>query len=145
MRYWGLLAAKLVAVAGILYGAWTLLHAVWPEPEPFMRVQLDPFGTDLAYTFAILFMGLFGVALVCLAILDQRYRCRTCARRLRMPVSHGSWNHILLGPPRIDYICPYGHGTLRVPELHIASLEPPDWHAIDNIWRELEELEKAQK
>ncbi len=145
MRYGAFFAAKLLFVGGLLAVGWRVLHALWPEPEPFMKVRLSPFGTDLGYTFAILFFGLAAVALVYLVILDQRFRCRACLRRLRMPLSRGSWNHMLLGPPRTEYICPFGHGTLRVPDVHLASPEKIDWHPIDNMWRELEELEESHK
>ena len=145
MKYWSYFVVKLALAAALVAAVWQAMHAVWPEPEPFMRVKLDPFGTDLAYTFAILFLGLFAVALGYLAVLDQRYRCRTCLRRLRMPVSRGSWQGVLLGPPRTEYICPYGHGTLRVKDLHLESPEATNWRQIDDIWKELERMEETPK
>ena len=58
-----------------------------------------------------------------LIIWDQRYRCRVCLRRLRMPIETGSWSRMLqFGRPRIEYICPYGHGTLKEDELQISGL-----------------------
>jgi hypothetical protein len=145
MKYWCYFMAKLTAVFGVLLLGWVGLHAIMPEPETFMRVKLDGFLHDLEYTFAVFVYCLVGVGLVYLAILDQRYRCRTCLRRLRMPLSRGSWNQILLGPPRTEYICPYGHGTLRVPDVHLASPEKIDWRPIDDMWRELYELEESRK
>ena len=57
-----------------------------------------------------------------LIIWDQRYRCRVCLRRLRMPIETGSWGRMLqFGRPRIEYICPYGHGTLKEDELQISG------------------------
>ena len=61
------------------------------------------------------------MGVIWLAICDQRYRCRTCLRRLRMPILTGDWTHILLGPPRTEYICPFGHGTLKVDEVQITG------------------------
>ena len=29
---------------------------------------------------------------------------------------------LLFGRPQIEYICPYGHGTLREDDLHISGL-----------------------
>ena len=146
MKYWGLFIAKLGAVAGILYGLWRGLVRWLPEPQPFSGYQFARFGQDLPWTFAMLGYSLFGAALLYLAILDQRYRCRTCLRRLRMPVQTGSWGRIMqFGPPRIEYICLYGHGTLKVPELQISGMELPDWKPHQDIWKELEELEAAQK
>ncbi|MEZ5398036.1 MAG: hypothetical protein R2729_00120 [Bryobacteraceae bacterium] len=146
MRYWAYLAAKLLVAWGLVAGAWKLMNALWPQPEPFMRVQLEPFARDLGYTVAVMLVGLFAVGLVYLVILDQRYRCRTCLRRLRMPLSKGSWNElVLMGPPRTEYICPFGHGTLRVPDLRLETNEPLDWHPIDDMWKELAELQDTRK
>ena len=149
MKYWGYFLAKLVAIAGGLWGVWIALAAVWPRPDPvFMQnqlVKLNPFGTHLGYTAAMMGLWLLGVGLVYLAVLDQRYRCRTCLRRLRMPVSHGEWDQILLGRPRTEYICLFGHGTLRVPELHLASPELIKWKPIDDMWKELEEIEHTRR
>jgi hypothetical protein len=145
MRYWAWLFAKLLMLCGIVAGLWKLMHLLWPEPEPFMRVHLEPFGRDLAYTIAVMVFSLFALGLLYLVILDQRFRCRTCLRRLRMPVSRGSWNQPLLGPPSTEYICLYGHGTLRVEDLHMAGSSAPDWKPIDDMWKELEEIETSHK
>jgi hypothetical protein len=140
MKYWGFLAAKLAAIAGIIGAGWWGLNAVWPEPDVFLRQRLEPFARDLWYTTAVMVLWLAAVGLVYLAVLDQRYRCRTCLRRLRMPQTSGGWNQALLGPPRTDYICPYGHGTLRVPDLRISGSAEGNWEPIDDMWKELEDL-----
>jgi hypothetical protein len=145
MRFWALLVAKLALIAAVVGAGWWSLRALLPQPQTFLRVRLSPFGTDLGYTTAMLVLWLVGVGLVYLAIRDQRMRCRTCARRLRMPVSSGGWNHILMGRPHTDYICAYGHGTLRVPELGIAGPEPGGWEPIEDMWRELEDLHAGSK
>jgi hypothetical protein len=149
MRYWGVLVAKLAALAVVLGLGWWGLHAVWPSPTPIyergVRVQLAPFARDLWYTAAVMVFWLVGAGLMYLALLDQRFRCRTCGRRLRMPVSSGGWNHILMGRPRTDYICAWGHGTLRVPDLGIAGPEAGAWEPIDDMWKELEELSSLRK
>ena len=143
MKYWGLLVAKLAVIVALIGLGWWSLQALAPAPRAFMRVRLSPFGTDLGYTTAAMGLWLAAVGLVYLALRDQRMRCRTCARRLRMPVSSGRWNHILMGRPRTDYICAYGHGTLRVPDLGIAGPEQAAWEPIDDMWRELEELQAS--
>ena len=148
VKYWGYFLAKLAVVAGIVWSLSAALDAVW-RPAPLViqqqTLKLNPFGTHLGYTAAMMALWLLAVGLVYLAVLDQRYRCRTCLRRLRMPVSHGEWDQILLGRPRTDYICPFGHGTLRVPELHLASPELVAWKPIDNMWKELEDLETTSR
>ena len=43
-----------------------------------------------------------------------------------MPIETGSWSRMLqFGRPRIEYICPYGHGTLSEDELQISGLGKP--------------------
>ena len=149
VKYCAFFLAKLAAIGGGLWVLWLALASVWPRPDPiFMHnhaVKLNPFGTHLGFTAAMMGLWLLAVGLIYLAILDQRYRCRTCLRRLRMPVSYGEWDQILLGRPRTDYICAFGHGTLRVPELHLASPELVRWKPIDNMWKELEELEETTR
>ena len=88
----------------------------------------------------------FSVGLLYLVIWDQRYRCRTCLRRLRMPVSTGSWpNMLLIGRPRTEYICIYGHGTLIVPEVQLTGGPSSDWEPHEDMWTELESIEAGKK
>jgi len=139
MRYWAYFAAKLVAVAATFYGLLVLLNWVWP-PEPRFFSYVPPrFGYNLGYTLTVLILFLLFTGAMYFVIWDQRYRCRVCLRRLRMPVETGSWSRMLqFGRPRIEYICPYGHGTLREDELQISGLENPQWTAhSDDIWEEL--------
>jgi hypothetical protein len=146
MRYWAYLVAKLVAAAGILWGTRRLMVAVMPAPDTFMHMRFrDPFVTDLNYTFIMLVFWLFAAGLLWLVVLDQRYRCRTCLRRLRMPVHTGSWTHVLFGAPKTEYICLYGHGTLKVDELQITGHQNPDWKPNEDIWKELYSLEETKR
>jgi hypothetical protein len=146
MKYWAYLVAKLVVAAGILRGVRQALTWVMPPPETFMYMRIgDPFVTDLGYTFTMLLFGLFAAGLLWLIVLDQRYRCRTCVRRLRMPVHTGSWTHVLFGGPQTEYICLYGHGTLIVDDLQITGRHNPDWEPHQDIWKELYSLEETKK
>lgn len=139
MKYWAYFAAKLLVAGALLSGVWTLMHALLPAPEPFMNYQFQSgFGVDLTWTTAYLLFFLCAVGVLALVVIDQRYRCRTCLRKLRMPVETGSWpNMFLLGKPKTEYICAYGHGTLKVPEVQIDGREDHAWHANDDIWKEL--------
>ncbi len=137
MKYWGYLAAKLLAVAVIAYAGAAAIVFFCPVSGPFASVTDRPFGRDLPYTFAMLAWFLICLGGLYLAIVDTRYRCRTCLRRLRMPINTGSWSHVIFGPSKMEYICPYGHGTLKVPELQITGPHPPDWEVHDDIWKEL--------
>jgi hypothetical protein len=139
MRYWGYFAGKLVAAAGVLYGLLKLLNWYWPAEPPFLTYIPPRFGYDLWFTVASLGWFLLVTGVLYVIIRDQRYRCRVCLRKLRMPVETGSWSRMLqFGRPRIEYICPYGHGTLREDELQISGLQNPEWtpHS-DDIWEEL--------
>jgi hypothetical protein len=147
MRYWGILAGKLGAAALFLYSVWWGLHALYTPPEHLARWGHSPFLHDLGWTTMMFVYNLLAQGILFLIILDQRYRCRTCGRRLRMPVSTGSYGQMLLsGRPKTEYICAYGHGTLKVPELHVTGREPSDWHPNDeDIWKELYDLEERDR
>jgi hypothetical protein len=147
MRYWSYLALKLFAAAGLTYGLLAVVALFFPNP-PASRFGTQPmFLHDMPFTFAIFGVFLFGVGLIYVAVWDQRRRCRTCLRRLIMPIATGSWGNMLtFGRPRIEWICPYGHGTLRISELQITGSELPDWQPHeDDIWRELESYDHSNK
>lgn len=146
MKYWAYLVAKLAVAGAFLYGMGRLINFMFPAPTPFL--QGGPWWQgqhDIVYTFALLAQTLLGAGLLWAIIWDQRYRCRTCLRRLRMPIQTGSWTHILLGAPRTEYICPYGHGTLKVAELQITGHHGPDWQPHEDIWKELLSLEETRR
>lgn len=145
MRYWSFFAAKLLGAAGLMAGLWRLLVAVLPAPEPFMSYPVSRWQ-DFRWTMVLFAFSLVCAGLLALIAADQKYRCRTCLRRLRMPLSAGSWtNSFLHSEPRLEYICTYGHGTLRVAELQIAGLRLPKWRANEDIWTELKELEQSRR
>jgi len=138
MRYRAWFAAKLaVAIVGT-GGLLKWVSRVFP-PE---KDTLAPLGKGFSFLLcdlALMLVFLLFAGALYLIFRDQRYRCRVCLRRLRMPVARGSWSRILLfGRPQIEYICPYGHGTLREDDLHISGLSVPEWtpHS-DDIWAEL--------
>lgn len=140
MRYWAYFAAKVVAAGGVMYGLLAILNAFLPKEV--QASEYDAFTNTpvrLGNTLALMAWGLLCVGVLVLIIRDQRYRCRVCLRRLRMPVETGSWGRMLqFGRPRIEYICPYGHGTLSAEELQISGLANPEWtpHSGD-MWDEL--------
>ena len=123
---------------GILYGLLALLN--WADPpEPCFYDYCPPrFPYNLPYTLLVGGWFLLGCGMLAAIVLDQRYRCRVCLRRLRMPVETGSWASMLqFGRPRIEYICVYGHGTLAAPELQISGHENPEWKKHAEYWEEL--------
>ncbi len=139
MRYWAYFAAKLAVAAGALYGV-LILVALFSRGRARIPIALWARGAPkLAINVAFMAWFLLCAGVLYLIVHDQRYRCRVCLRRLRMPIETGSWGKMLqFGRPRIEYICPYGHGTLKAEELQISGLANPEWtpHS-DDIWDEL--------
>ena len=117
MKYWGFLLLKLVAGAVVMRFVWAAILLGFRAQVAFWHSSRSRSVTILALPAPCSCSSWPASACVHLIIWDQRYRCRTCLRRLRMPVSAGSWpNMLLFGQPRTEYICLYGHGTLKVPE-----------------------------
>lgn len=147
MKYWGYLLAKLLAGLGFLAGLRVVVRWLLPKPQEYVTYNnLNPIGHDLTHTVAYFVYFLVCTGVVALIFYDQKYRCRTCARKLMMPVLRGSWDSMLrLGRPHTEYICPYGHGTLKVPELQITGKEPIDWAEHQDMWKELEELHSGKR
>jgi hypothetical protein len=109
-----------------------------PAVSPAL-VNLRHAGTMLAMNVTFMVWFLLAAGTLYIIIRDQRYRCRVCLRRLRMPVETGSRGFMLqLGRPRTEYICPYGHGTLKEEDTATSVLDGPVWtpHS-DDIWAEL--------
>lgn len=147
MRYWGWFVVKLVVAAAALLAVDYSIHAWFPRPVNIFYSHPEPFTHDLAYTAVMMVFFLLCYGMLHLIIWDQRTRCRTCLRRLRMPVMAGSWSNMLLfGQPRTEYICIYGHGTLKIPEVELTGSKRPDWQKHDDdIWKELESYEESGK
>ncbi|HTM47917.1 MAG TPA: hypothetical protein VL285_04530 [Bryobacteraceae bacterium] len=128
MRYWAFFIGKLLVIAALSVGLFSALQRFWPAQQQFAYVYPPRFGHDLGFTLGIGLWFLLSCGMVYGAIWDQRYRCRVCLRRLRMPVETGSWSRMLqLGRPEIEYICTYGHGRLNVAEVQISGAENPEW------------------
>ena len=140
MKYWGFFLSKLIAVAIIFVGLWIGLNKLLPASEFLIKNELSRFPHDLPWTTAMMAYTLLAIGAMAIVVIDQRYRCRSCLRKLRMPVETGAWAQVLrIGVPHMEWICPYGHGTLKVSEIHFAGRLSDDWQKNDdNIWRELE-------
>ena len=138
MRYWAYFAAKLALVAIVVRALLKLVIGAFPaSKDPYA-----PLGQGLNFLLcdlALMVVFLLAAGALYAIIRDQRYRCRVCLRRLRMPIATGSWSRVLqFGRPRIEYICPYGHGTLREDDLQLSGGPNTEWtpHS-DDIWAEL--------
>ena len=146
MKFWVYLIAKLAVAGAVVTGLWAAAALWLPRRTTILHSQQEPFAHDLTYTTVMMLFFLLCTGLIYIIAWDQRYRCRTCLRRLRMPMHAGSWpNMFLKGQPRMEYICIYGHGTLKVPEVEFTGTNPTDWKRNDDIWTELESLEAGPK
>ena len=150
MKYWLYLAAKLLLSVGVVLTLEAALCALYPAPPkqlPGYPPVKSLFLYDMPFTFLVFGTWLIGAGLFFLSFWDQRRRCRTCLRMLIMPVQRGSWgNMVVFGRPQTEWICRFGHGTLNMEELQITGRQLPDWQPHDdNIWKELESVEQAQR
>ena len=128
MKYWLFFSAKLALAAAVFAGIWMAMELLLPDPAMFNDVKMRRFGQDFTWTTAIFAYFLAAAGALYVIVLDQRYRCRTCLRKLRMPVNSGAWDQMLrIGTPQVEYICPFGHGTLNVKLVHFAGREGDDW------------------
>src|SRR5947209_5031418 len=91
VRYWGYLLLKLALVSGVASVFLCEINYSWRPREFLLRINSTFFAKDLWYTslVGLWFLGVLG--LLSLVVWDQRYRCRVCLRRLRMPIERGSW------------------------------------------------------
>jgi hypothetical protein len=138
MRYWSLFAAKLLGAGFVGALVWLGLATYSPHaPEVSALRALTFLSWKLSWTFTIGAFFVFFCGLIFLCWRDQVYRCRVCCRKLRMPVTHGSWAHALIDRPNTEYICLYGHGKLSVPESQLTGFEASRWTFYGDIWQEL--------
>ncbi|HZT30957.1 MAG TPA: ABC transporter permease [Bryobacteraceae bacterium] len=137
IRFAGFLALKSLVALAALTGLWLVLM------DPAHRPAEWGGGGSLVAGFWIFGLGVCG--LVYWSLLDQRYRCRICLRRLRMPVPTGSWSTPLLDRPGTEYICPFGHGKVNVASVRLFGIEPARWTYYLDFWRELVRQEEAAR
>lgn len=141
MKYWGYMAAKLGAIALVMVPLLTFTRRIF-EKWAHVWIHSGDLRAEMVWAFTTLFWFLLTTGLIALAVIDQKYRCRSCLRRLLMPVERGSWDKaILFDKPKIEYICPYGHGTMNIPQAQLLGPESTKWAKHDeDIWKELESI-----
>lgn len=135
LRFEGFLLLKSLVAMSALVGLWLILMD--PARHPLHWAG----GESLALGFWL--VGLADCGLVYWSLLDQRYRCRVCLRRLRMPLPTGSWSTPLLNRPGTEYICPFGHGKVNVASSHLVGMEPARWTYYRDYWQELVQQEET--
>ena len=126
-RWWGFFAAKSAALLGAAYFlSWTVVH----RGSALLGGTIYPLADEVAiWTFLPL-----AVAVLCWSIADQQKRCRTCLRRLGMPIDIGRPGSVLLNWAGTELVCSEGHGTLYVPESESNALQRDRWNALDDSW-----------
>ena len=92
------------------------------------------FGSETASLWFLIFGLVMGVVW---AWHDQRKRCRTCLRRLSMPVQMGSRGHMLMDRMSTELVCPTGHGVLWAPDDMLESHPTDQWLKLDDSWKDL--------
>jgi hypothetical protein len=130
MRYWFLLIAKLFGCLLV----WLLLRKLVNRYDWTTLPGVLLLGLMVWVVCGLLFVGL----------LDQRYRCRVCLRRLRMPVSQGSWAGTIINSAATEYICPFGHGRLSVPEAQLTGDDAGNWKPSKGFWEDLSSSDEEE-
>lgn len=132
MKWWALLAAKFLVLLGLHIVLIFWINGFFPK---------DRMGKDLAYTFALMAADMLVFLVGYAAWMDQKYRCRTCLSRLRMPLEKGNWSHAtLFAPPKLEWICPFGHGTMSQEEIQLSGVQRDQWQKNDgDFWRAFED------
>jgi len=77
------------------------------------------------------------VAALSWSVRDQQKRCRTCLRRLELPVEIGRTGSVLLNWAGTEMVCSQGHGVLYLPDSPANLLERDRWNSLDESWSSL--------
>ena len=128
--WFGFLAAKsslLLSIAAL--SAWCLVHwiANWTVGSTYPMV--DEYSLWLFLPLAI--------ATLSWSVGDQQRRCRTCLRRLQLPVEIGRTGSVLLNWAGTEMVCSEGHGVLYLPDSAANSLDQDRWNKLDESWESL--------
>jgi MacB-like periplasmic core domain len=123
----GFFAAKsflLLAISALV--SWCLVH--------WISAWVVGWAYPLVDEFAIWLFLPLAVAALSWSIRDQQYRCRSCLRRLELPVKIGRAGSVLLNWAGTEMVCPQGHGVLYLPDSSANSLERDRWSNLDESW-----------
>ncbi len=140
-RYIVLIVLKLLGLAGIMAASLWAINVLLPPP-PGLLHDWPRLGSSLPYTLGIGLWFLAGYGLLRFIIWDQRFRCRICCSRLRMPLTEGVYSSVWLGgAPYTEFVCTWGHGKLFIPDVHLASGRKAMWVGYNSLWDNLMKAE----
>jgi hypothetical protein len=128
--WFGFLAIKSALLLSIVaLCSWSIVHwiATWMMGSTYPLA--DEYSIWLFLPLAIITLSW--------SIRDQQSRCRTCLRRLELPVEIGRTGSILLNWAGTEMVCSEGHGVLYVPESAANSLDQNRWNKLDESWSNL--------
>lgn len=120
-------AGLLLAVAALT--SWAVVHWLASLVVGSTYPLADEYAIWLFLTLAIVALSW--------AVRDQQRRCRTCLRRLELPVAIGRTGSVLLNWAGTEMVCPQGHGVLYLPESSSNSLDQDRWNKLDESWQSL--------
>jgi len=120
-------SALLLAIAALT--AWCVVHWIsrWVVGSAYPMV--DEFSIWVFLPLAI--------ATLSWSVRDQQKRCRTCLRRLELPVEIGRAGSVLLNWAGTEMVCSQGHGVLYLPESPANALDRDRWNSLDESWSSL--------
>jgi hypothetical protein len=126
-RYWAFLAGKALAVA-------ILFPLLWVEAGTAIRGLLTGGWRILSGVISVVVLVIATGRAMIWCVADQRRRCRTCLRRLVLPVSVGSYAS-LFEPSATEMLCEQGHGALSLSDTETDVQDR--WTRLDDSWKAL--------
>jgi hypothetical protein len=127
LSFFTMKAGLLLAVAALT--SWGVVHWLASLVVGSTYPSADEYAIWLFLTLAIVALSW--------AVRDQQRRCRTCLRRLELPVAIGRTGSVLLNWAGTEMVCPQGHGVLYLPESSSNSLDQDRWNKLDESWQSL--------
>ena len=123
------LAKSVLLLASAALAAWCMVHWIsgWVVGSDY------PLVDELSIW---VFLPL-AIAALSWSVRDQQGRCRTCLRRLELPVEIGRTGSVLLNWAGTELVCSQGHGVLYLPESTANSLDRDRWSNLDESWSSL--------
>ncbi len=127
LSFFAVKSALLVALVAVL--AWGLVHWITTWAAGSTYPMADEYSIWLYLPLAIVALSW--------SVSDQRSRCRTCLRRLELPVEIGRTGSVLLNWAGTELVCPDGHGILYLPDSPENALDQDRWNQLDESWTSL--------